>query len=81
MSLNNNNDKLVTLGVVAISYNEERDLPGFNANLQTWVDEIVIVDDGLTDTAESLAKAAGEKVNFIVSPREENVYFSRQRNV
>lgn len=80
MSLNNNYKKPATLGVVAISYNEERDLPGFIANLIHWVDEIVIVDDGSTDTTESLAKAAGEQVNFVVSPREENEYFSHQRN-
>lgn len=69
-----------TLGVVAISYNEERDLPGFIENLQSWVDEIVIVDDGSTDRTEKLAKAAGAKVNFIISPREDNEYFSHQRN-
>lgn len=39
----------VTLGVVAISYNEEQDLPGFLSNLVSWVDEIVIMDDGSTD--------------------------------
>ena len=69
-----------TLGIVAISYNEERDLPGFLGNLQSWVDEIVIVDDGSTDITESLANAAGDKVKFIVSPRNENEYFSHQRN-
>ena len=80
MSLNNESDNTVTLGVVAISYNEERDLPGFIANLQSWVDEIVIVDDGSTDSTEELAKAAGQKVNFITSPREDKEYFSHQRN-
>lgn len=38
-----------TLGVVAISYNEEKDLPGFLGHLIAWVDEIVIVDDGSND--------------------------------
>ena len=42
------NTKL-TLGVVAISYNEEKDLPGFLGHLIAWVDEIVIVDDGSND--------------------------------
>ncbi|MFC1775874.1 glycosyltransferase family 2 protein [Pseudomonadota bacterium] len=80
MSLKTNSRNSLTLGVVAISYNEERDLPGFITNLQSWVDEIVIVDDGSTDITQSLAKAAGSKVNFIVSPRKENEYFSHQRN-
>lgn len=80
MSLNNNSKTPATLGVVAISYNEERDLPGFISNLQSWVDEIVIVDDGSTDSTEELAKAAGAKVNFIISPREDKEYFSHQRN-
>ncbi|EAQ13832.1 glycosyltransferase involved in cell wall biosynthesis [Maritimibacter alkaliphilus HTCC2654] len=68
------------LGVVTISYNEERDLPGFLANLIDWVDEIIIVDDGSSDTTEDLAKAAGPKVRFLRSPRVEGEYFSHQRN-
>jgi len=69
-----------TLGVVAISYNEERDLPGFLRNLLPWVDEIVIVDDGSTDATKELAEAAGEKVNFVVSKRVEGEYYADQRN-
>lgn len=69
-----------TLGVVTISYNEERDLPGFLANLVDWVDEIILVDDGSSDKTEELAKAAGDKVTFLRSPRVEGEYFSHQRN-
>lgn len=69
-----------TLGVVTISYNEERDLPGFLENLTGWVDEIVIVDDGSTDATETLANAAGPKVRFLRTPREAGEYFSHQRN-
>ena len=69
-----------TLGVVAISYNEEKDLPGFLSHLEFWVDEIVIVDDGSTDRTASIAEAASDKVKFMVSPREEGEYFAVQRN-
>ncbi len=69
-----------TLGVVTISYNEERDLPGFIANLVDWVDEIVIVDDGSSDSTCELAENGGKKVNFISTPRKKDEYFSHQRN-
>ncbi len=70
----------VTLGVVAISYNEERDLPGFLANLTPWVDEIVIVDDGSTDATGKIAEEAGPKVSFLRSPRHAGEYYADQRN-
>ena len=69
-----------TLGVVAISYNEERDLPRFIEHLLPWVDEIVIVDDGSTDRTQKIAEEGGAKVKFIVSPRVEGEYYSHQRN-
>lgn len=69
-----------TLGVIAISYNEEKDLTGFLDNLLSWVDEIVIVDDGSTDNTKKIAEDAGEKVKFIVSPRKSGEFYAHQRN-
>jgi len=69
-----------TLGVVSISYNEERDIGGFLENLAPWVDEIIIVDDGSTDQTQAMAKAYGDKVTFLKSPRKDGEYFSHQRN-
>ena len=76
----NNEPSKQTLGVVAICKNEERDLPGFLDHLLPWVDEIVLVDDGSDDRTESIASAAGETVNFMVSPRAEGEYYADQRN-
>jgi (heptosyl)LPS beta-1,4-glucosyltransferase len=75
-----NMDLKPTIGVVAISYNEERDLPGFLQHLLPWVDEIVIVDDGSTDRSAQIAQRAGKKVNFLALPRLAGEYHSSQRN-
>lgn len=69
-----------SLGVVAISYNEERDLPGFLKNVMPLVDEIIIVDDGSTDGTRDIAETAGSKVVFLISPRIEGDYYADQRN-
>jgi glycosyltransferase involved in cell wall biosynthesis len=69
-----------TLGVVAISYNEERDLPGFLDNVLPWVNEIIIVDDGSTDGTLALLQTAGPKVKCSVAPRRAGEYFAQQRN-
>ena len=69
-----------TLGVVAISYNEERDLEGFIEHLLPWTDEIVIIDDGSSDRTAEIATAGMPKVKFISSPRKNGEFFSHQRN-
>lgn len=72
--------KKPTLGVVAISFNEEVDLPGFLSHLIGWVDEIIIIDDGSSDATEKIAARYGPKVKFIKSKRALGEYYSDQRN-
>jgi len=68
------------IGVVAIAFNESVDLPGFLAHLVSWVDEIIIIDDGSTDNSRRIAADFGDKVKFIQNKRKKGEYFSHQRN-
>jgi (heptosyl)LPS beta-1,4-glucosyltransferase len=72
---------LPTLSVLAMCRNEEKDLPAFLQHLLPWIDEIVLLDDGSTDRTVAIAKAAGEKVNLICSPRSKGEYFSDKLNL
>lgn len=69
------------LGVVAISYNEEVDLPGFINHLLTWVDEIVIVDNCSTDKTRDQALAAGAKIKFVSHGQSPEGGYGEQRNI
>lgn len=73
--------KTPTLSVLAMCRDEEKDLPAFLQHLLPWIDEIVLLDDGSTDRTVAIAKAAGEKVNLICSPRSKGEYFSDKLNL
>ncbi len=77
---NFSNSNTPSIGVISICYNEESDIVGFMNSILSWVDEVVIVDDGSTDKSKELFFAYGEIVKFIVSPRKGGEYYSHQRN-
>ncbi len=69
-----------TIGAVAISRNEEKDLPAFIEHLVSWVDEIVVVDDGSEDDTIKILKNAGPKVKFVEQRMNPQKGYSGQRN-
>ena len=72
--------KAPTLGVCTICKNEEDDLPAFIDHLLSWVDEIIIVDDGSTDGSCEIIRAAGSKVKLIEQAMEPSTGFAGLRN-
>jgi glycosyltransferase involved in cell wall biosynthesis len=70
-----------SLGVVAISRNEEKDMSHFLEHLIDWVDEIVIVDDNSRDATREIVLSAGPKVKLVEQRLDlEAGGFAAQRN-
>lgn len=69
-----------TLGVVAIARNERRDIEGFVEHLVSWVDEIVVVDDGSDDGTLEYLEAYGPPVRVVRRRLEPQGGFAAQRN-
>jgi glycosyltransferase involved in cell wall biosynthesis len=69
-----------TLGVVAISKNEAREIGAFVQHLQRWVDEIVLVDDDSTDETVAIAHATAPGMTIVSHPLHPTAGFAAQRN-
>lgn len=67
------------ISAVVLTRNEERNLPGFLGNVGQVADEVVIVDDGSTDTTRQIAEAVGDTVRFVTRKMDEGG-FAAQRN-
>lgn len=70
-----------TLGVVAISYNEEEDLPGFINHLIDWVDELIIVDSGSTDKSIEIINNSSFEIKLIKTTLEQAGGYAALRNL
>lgn len=70
-----------TIGVVAISLNEEKDMPGFLGHLSHWIDEIVIVDCGSTDKTLQIIEENKFKTKVLNSNLQKAGGYAELRNV
>lgn len=70
-----------TVGVVAISYNEQEDLPGFINHLIEWVDELVIVDSGSTDKTIEIINNSNFDIKLIKTTMEQAGGYASLRNL
>jgi glycosyltransferase involved in cell wall biosynthesis len=69
-----------TLGVVAISKNEAREIVTYLMHLKSWVDEIVLVDDCSTDQTTALACATVPDIKIVKQSLDPVHGFAAQRN-
>ncbi|MFP4441369.1 MAG: glycosyltransferase family 2 protein [Chloroflexaceae bacterium] len=69
-----------TLGVVAISKNEAREIVAYLMHLRSWVDEIVLVDDCSSDQTTALARATVPGIKIVEQPLDPVHGFAAQRN-
>ena len=53
---------MLYLSACVIVKNEEKNLPCWLASVQSFADEMIVVDTGSTDSSKAIAKAAGAKV-------------------
>lgn len=60
--LNSSLEKSATVSACMIVKNEEELLPGCLDSIRNWVDEIIIVDTGSTDSTVEIAESYGAKV-------------------
>ena len=74
-------NKKPTLAVVAISYNEEVDIPGFLEHLIEWVNEIVIVDSGSTDSTLEIINKSTFDIKIVKTTLEKAGGYAALRNL
>lgn len=68
----------IKISACLIATNEERDLPGYLANVADFAQEIIVVDGGSTDNSLAILKEAGANIRVIMQPWKQD--FAAARN-